>query len=766
VESIRGLSYLEVEERISQGNTNHVDQSSSRSLQEIFRANVFTRFNAILGVLLGVVFIAGSPIDGLFGLVLIANSTIGVIQEWNAKKKLDALTFLHAPLSHVIRDSRQIDIHSDHIVLGDWVSLRAGDQVPADGTVRFSDGLEINEANLTGEIDSVEKNSGDAVMSGTIVTAGSGVFVTTSVGHDAYAHRLAAEAKIFVRSPSEIQHSINTILRWVTWVLLIAAPLQVWSHFRTDTNDGWQDHAVRAVAGLVGLVPEGLVLLATLAFLSAAISLARQNVLVQELPAVEVLARVDVICLDKTGTLTSGNVVFERCEFLVDSHEQQITSAISSLAHDPAANNTLQSIAAVFPSSDWRETNHIPFDSARKWKASSYEGHGSWFLGAPEVLLPSSSPLLTRVTQLANTGRRVMLIAHSPRSPAATQLPIDLTPMAFVVLREEIRDDAADTLAFFQKQGVRVMVLSGDNPHTVAAIADSVGLHGGHPIDARTLGTTTTDISSALADHTIFGRVTPEQKRNIVQALQDEGHVVAMTGDGVNDALALKRADIGIAMDNGAPATKAVAQLVLLDGKFSHLPFVIAEGRRVIGNVERVANLFLAKNAMSLVAIVLAAGAGISFPILPRHMTLLSTLTIGIPAFVLALGPNNQRYQPGFLRRIIRFSWPAGAVSGIAVVIADRWTADLTGTAATTTALVCFFTILLLMAQPLRGWKLLLIGLMATSAMTALVVPGPRDFFNLSVTSEMFWKSLVTSLPACAVLFLLHLRHNRGQTNH
>ena len=763
VEQARGLSLVQVEERTALGHTNYVKQLSSRSVREILQSNVFTRFNAILGLLLAVVLLAGSPIDGLFGFVLVANSTIGVVQEWSAKRKLDRLAFLHAPLSRVIRDNHEIDIHSEEIVLDDWVVLRAGDQVPADGTIRTSDSLEINEANLTGEIEPVVKNSGDNVMSGTIVTAGSGVFITISVGHDAYAHRLAAEAKVFVRAPSEIQHSINTILRWVTWVLLVATPLQVWSHFRTDVSDGWEDHAVRTVAGLVGLVPEGLVLLATLAFLSAAVSLARQHVLVQELPAVEVLARVDVICLDKTGTITSGDVVFETCEFLVESQQQEIESAISSLAHDSAANNTLLAVSSAFSTSDWNEEVHIPFDSSRKWKASTYQHHGSWYLGAPEMLLPASSPLLARVNQLAETGRRVMLISQSLTTPATTQLPPDLTPMAFIVLREEIRDDAAETLNFFKEQGVQVMVLSGDNPHTVAAIAETVGLHSDTPVDARTLGTTPEELAVALSGNTIFGRVSPEQKRNIVHALQNSGHVVAMTGDGVNDALALKRADIGIAMNNGAPATKAVAQLVLLDGKFSHLPHVIAEGRRVIGNVERVANLFLAKNAMSLVAIVLAAIAGISFPILPRHMTLLSTLTIGIPAFVLALGPNNKRYQPGFLKRIIRFAWPAGAISGIAVVIADTWTSDQTGTAATATALLCFFSILILMAHPLRGWKLLLIAAMATCAITALAVPGPQDFFDLSVTTETVWKSLMTSLPACVVLFVLHQHHVHGR---
>lgn len=755
MEPIRGLSAVEVAERTRDGLTNTVDQSTSRSLREIFRSNVFTRFNAILSVLLIVVFVAGSPADGLFGLVLLTNSTIGVAQEWLAKRKLDQLAFLHVPLSSVIRDGHEIAIHSENIVLDDNVVVRAGEQIPADGIVLQSNGLEINEANLTGEMEPVAKNVNDLVLSGTIVTAGSGILVTTAVGHVAYAHRLAAEAKIFQRIPSEIQNGINTILRWVTWILLASAPLQVWSHFRNDSNIGWQHDTIRSVAGLVGLVPEGLVLLATLAFLSAAVSLARHHVLVQELPAVEVLARVNVICLDKTGTLTSGEVIFERCEFLAECEESLIEEAIAALACDPAANSTLQAIGGAFPPSTWNEVAHVPFDSSRKWKASSFDHHGTWYLGAPEMLLPAQSPVRERVTALAATGRRVMLVSRSSEHPPTLELPGDLSAMALVLLREEIREDAASTLAFFAEQGVRVMVLSGDNPFTVAAIAHSVGLNAEDPVDARLMGTSVSDIRPMVAQHSIFGRVSPKQKRNMVQALQNAGDVVAMTGDGVNDALALKRADIGIAMDNAAPATKAVAQLVLLDGKFSHLPHVIAEGRRVIGNVERVANLFLAKNAMSLVAIIATALAGISFPILPRHMTLLSILTIGVPAFVLALGPNAERYRPGFLRRIIRFSWPAGAIAGVAVVFSDKWTSDTTGTAATITAVVCFFGILSLMSLPLTGWKLWLLITMGACALAAFTLPALRDFFDFSITGEALWKSLYAAVPALVFIYFL-----------
>jgi cation-transporting ATPase E len=728
-----GLSSAEVAERVAAGQTNVAETKTSRSFSEIFRANVFTRFNAVLGALFVVVIFAGSIADGLFGFPLIANSAIGIIQEWIAKRKLDRLAFMHAPTATVIRDGAPIDIHTNDVVLGDLIVLRAGDQIPADGTVVDGTGLEVNEANLTGEMDAVPKDTDDQVMSGTIVTAGIGRFIAESVGTDAYVHRISAEAKVFTRAPSEIQNSINKLLKYITWILVFAAPLQIWSQFRLNEVENWRDSAIRAVGGLVGLVPEGLVLLTTLAFLSAALKLTREQVLVQELPAVEGLARVSVVCIDKTGTITTGNIVFEGIEILDGTDESTVRAALGALADDPAANNTLTTIGdAIPPPKDWTTGALVPFDSSRKWKANAYEGRGTWYLGAPEMLAANNEALLAQVAAHADTGRRVILVAHSSTTTPTTDLPSDLSPVAIVLLLEEVRDDAAETLAYFREQGVRVIVISGDNPHTVGAIARVVGLEGHEPIDARTMGTTVEEISASLKRRNVFGRVSPEQKRTVVQALQEQGEVVAMTGDGVNDALALKRADIGIAMNNGAPATKAVAQLILLDGRFSHLPSVLAEGRRVIGNVERVANLFLAKNAMSLVAIIGAAVAGIQFPILPRHMTLISTVTIGIPAFILALGPNPRRYVPGLLKRVLSFAVPAGAIAGIAVVAANAVSDDDSGTGATMAALMSFFAILFILSRPLKGWKMGLLLSMIGLAVTAYVTPLGSNFFGFT----------------------------------
>ena len=788
-----GLTTEEVNQRIAAGLTNAVDQSSSRSLKEIFKSNIVTRFNAILGILFVIVLIAGSIADAMFGFLLFINAGVGIVQEWLAKRKLDGLALLHSPTTTVIREGALLEIPTSQVVKDDLVALRAGDQVPADGHVVECRDLEINEANLTGENDAVVKSAGDQVLSGTIVTAGSGKFIAESVGHEAYAHRIAAEAKIFTRVSSEINSSIDKMLRYITWAIVIAVPLQLWSQFYNNDSNSWRDAVIKASAGLVGLVPEGLVLLTTLAFLTAAVQLTREQVLVQELPAVEGLARVSVVCLDKTGTLTTGAMLFEGIELLGTLSESEIRSALGELANDPSANATLSTVGAAIPdTSEWVEVASIPFDSARKWKAVEFQEHGTWLLGAPEMLLSEGSAELSRVNELAKTGRRVLAVCHSPKPLTGHDKPEQLSPVALVVLSEDVRLDAAETLSYFAAQDVRVMIISGDNPQTVGAIAKRVGVDVGEPVDARTLGTTAEELRDAVLQGTIFGRVSPEQKRSIVQALQEHGEVVAMTGDGVNDALALKRSDIGIAMDNGAPATKAVAQLILLDGKFSHLPSVLAEGRRVIGNVERVANLFIAKNVMSFVAILSAALISTPFPLLPRHLTLLSTITIGVPAFILALGPNTKRYTPGFFERVVRFAVPSGVIAGLTVVIADyaargKWSAPdgvscsvvksvdtvvntecwRVGSGATLAVLICFFTILVVLARPLRTWKLALISTMIGAAFAAYLLPPAREFFNFNLPTELLIQSaIIGGIGGFGIELVSRLKYTRTQHHH
>ena len=777
----RGLTTAEVAERVARGEVNRLSERTSRSIGEIVRANVLTRFNAILGALFVLVMVTGSWADGLFGIILVANSGIGITQEYLAKRKLDGLALLNAPTARVVRDGEVRVVATTDVVKDDVIELRTGDEVPADGPLLTSAGLELNEANLTGESDPVAHGSGEQIRSGTSVVAGSGRFVASAVGADAYVNTIAADARKFTRTHSEIQDSINRLLGYLTWVIVAALPIAIWSQWRTVGAQGWREVVIRSAAGVVGLVPEGLV------------QLTRRNVLVQQLPAVEGLARVDVVCLDKTGTLTAGQIVYEGATVLEGQDEDEIRCALGALADDPNANGTLTAVSAVLKSPGWQRTQTIPFTSARKWSAACFGDGSTWLLGAPEVLLaadPQPTPpealgrIQAEVERLAATGRRVVLLARSEEHLADATLPVDLVPAALVTLTEQVRPDAKETLDYFASQGVAIKVISGDNPVTVAAVARAVGLDVGEPVDARTLTDESESLRAVLASHTVFGRVTPEQKRAFVHALQADGHVVAMTGDGVNDALALKDADIGVAMGNGAQATKAVAEIVLLDGRFSHLPDVLAEGRRVIGNVERVANLFVAKNAMSLVAILATAIAATPFPFLPRHLTLVSAVTIGVPAFVLALGPNTRRYVPGFLRRILRFAVPSGAVAGLAVIASyllagsaygvpkeqfvsrcggesgGRTVPDLAcwqaGTGATITLLVVFFWILVVLARPFLLWKAALVIAMVAVAVLAFAVPVARTFFTFEAPAALVWPSLAIGVVGAVLVELVH----------
>jgi len=786
-----GLTAAEVRLRTERGLVNTTDRTSTRSIWSIVKANVLTRFNAILGGLFVMVLATGRIIDGLFGVALIINSGIGIVQEVLAKRKLDQLALLNAPTTKVVRDGKVITIPTGEVVLDDLIELSIGDQVPADGKVVSTAGLEVNESNLTGESDSVAKEIGDDLMSGTTVVAGIGRFHAAAVGPQAYANKIASEARKYTKTKSEIQDSINTLLKYITWIIAVALPLQIWSQWRAVGEQGWQEVVVRSAAGLVGLVPEGLVLLTSVAFLLAAVTLTRQQVLVQELPAVEGLARVDVVCLDKTGTLTVGDIIYEETRLLGDSRldgdlidpsftggdsgQADAIEALGAIAHDPNANASMACVAEkVANPTGWERTATIAFNSARKWSAASFADKGSWVIGAPDVLLDADDPIRTEVDELARQGRRVLLLARSEAPLVGQELPADLVPAGLVVLAEQIRSDAAETLKYFADQGVAIKVISGDNPTTVAAIARRLGLDVGQEVDARTIGTEFEDLREIAEKTVVFGRVSPEQKRALVRALQANGHVVAMTGDGVNDALALKDADIGVAMGNGAQATKAVAQLVLLDGKFSHLPSVLAEGRRVIGNVERVANLFVAKNVMSLLAIIAVAVFFLPFPFLPRHLTLVSTLAIGIPAFFLALGPNKRRYIPGFLTRVLKFAVPSGAIAGIAVIVSyilARNTYGVTedfgricdpelkevigaceqpGTAATMSLLIVFFWILICLARPFLLWKALLIGGLAVVAVLTFALPVGRDFFQFNAPAGMTWTAIIIGLIGAA----------------
>jgi cation-transporting ATPase E len=758
--SAAGLTEAEVAERVALGRTNATTVRTSRTVGEIVRANVLTVFNAVLVTLFVLVLTTGRWQNALFGLVIVANAGIGIVQEVRAKRTLDRLAVLEAPRARVVREGTEEEIPLAVVVLDDLLVLAAGDQVPADAVVRTSAGLSLDESLLTGEAEPVAKAPGDPLWSGAIVVAGHGRAQATAVGDDSYAAGLATEARRFATTYSELVAGTNRLLRAIAVVLVVVGPLVLWSQLRTADNPGWKDAVTGTVAALVGMVPEGLVLLTTLAFVVATVGLARRNVLVHELPAVEALARVDVVCLDKTGTLTHGDVRFDRLVPLDGAEGGTAGAALGLLAEADPANATAAALAAAFPPAYGTVARSVPFSSARKWSSVCIEDGATWVLGAPEMVLPTPAgpeQLAARETAdgLAARGSRVLLLAASLAAPGAGDdggpvLPPALRPVALVLLAERIREDAAEVLAYFTAQGVALKVISGDNPRTVGVVAAAVGVPGvtgaDDAVDARTLPEDPDALAAAMEAGSVFGRVTPQQKRAMVQALQRRGHVVAMTGDGVNDALALKDADIGVAMGNGTAATRAVAQLVLLDGRFASLPQAVAEGRRVIANIERAANLFLVKNVYSLVLALITVVAVSAYPLEPIQLTLISVLTIGIPGFFLALGPNHRRYVPGFLHRVLRFSVPtglitgAGAYLGFAVARSVDPTAGVAGarTTATIVVLIVALWTLGILARPLHPWKVALVLAMAGIAALVVAVPALGEgIVLLRVTPEV-----------------------------
>ncbi len=669
-----GLSAADVAARIARGQVNTIPSVHTRTIGQIVRGNVLSPINLIVAVLAALVIAAGSPKDALFGGVIVANSVIGVVQELRAKRVLDSLSVISAPQALVVRDGEVHSVQVHELVLDDVVELRAGAQVVADGVVLTDDSLEIDESLLTGEADAVVKSSGDEVLSGSAVVAGTGRARVTRVGAENYAVKLAEEARRFTLVDSPLRNDINRIVTWVGMMIIPVGVLLASSQF-WRRNERWQDAVISTVAGLVGMVPEGLVLLTSVAFAVGVVRLAERRCLVQELPAIEVLARVDVLCTDKTGTITEGSMALAGVELLPrrgtgPMDRSDVDDVLAAMAHlDPDPNATVHALASHYPGTTrWTLNSRVPFSSSRKWSSMAFERHGSWVLGAPENVLGElySGELRGAVERHATDGSRVLVLASGRIEMPETLCALcEVEPIALVLLEDVVRDDAAATLQFFADQGVTLKVISGDNNVTVGAVARRAGLEHWHDnVNAQTLplDENGADFADAIEQSSVFGRVTPHQKRAMVKALQSRGHVVAMTGDGVNDVLALKDSDCGIAMASGSEATRGVAQLVLLDSNFSALPAVVAEGRRVINNIERVASLFLAKTTYSVVLSLLTGVFALAYPLRPIHLSILSWFTIGVPAFFLALEPNAERVQEGFLRRVLGRAVPAGLV--------------------------------------------------------------------------------------------------------
>ncbi len=744
-----GLTGAEVADRVSRGLTNLVPNAPTRSVGQIVRGNVFSPINLIVAILAALVIAAGSPKDALFGGVIVANSVIGVVQELRAKRVLDRLRVVNAPRAHAVRDGKVTELQVHELVLDDVVELRTGAQVVADGVVLTNENLEIDESLLTGEADPVVKDDGDDVLSGSAVVAGTGRMVVTKVGAENYAVKLAEEARRFTLVNSPLRNDVNLIVTWVGYLIIPVGLLLASSQF-LRRDEGWQQSIISTVAGLVGMVPEGLVLLTSVAFAVGVVRLARHRCLVQELPAIEVLARVDVLCVDKTGTITEGMLALADVEVIDSADRAGIDAALAALSQlDPDPNATSRALQnAYHEATSWTVTGRVPFSSARKWSGMTFADQGSWVLGAPENVLTSgyAGEIQATVESHAQLGQRVLVLATAAGTFADgddATLPA-VTAVALVLLEDIVRADAPDTFKYFAAEGVTVKVISGDNNVTVGAVARRAGLTGWEAnIDATTMPEAGSEaFADAVEGSTVFGRVTPHQKRAMVGALQSRGHTVAMTGDGVNDVLALKDANCGVAMASGSEATRGVAQLVLMDSNFSAMPAVVAEGRRVINNIERVASLFLAKTAYSVVLSVITGVVAVAYPLRPIHLSILSWFTIGLPAFFLALEPNDQRVSEGFLRRVLGRAVPAGLVIAI-VTMSVFAIAQLDGAIdadhARTVAVLVAGSVALMnlyrVARPLNRLRAVLVITMVALFALAFATPWTRDLFELPRTS-------------------------------
>ncbi|RRR97701.1 HAD family hydrolase [Glycomyces terrestris] len=777
----RGLTAAEVAERVEAGAVNEAKRHTSRPFSAILRANLFTPLNGVIGVLAVIAVTFGGWKQGLFAGVIIANILIGTIQELRAKRTLDKLSLMNQANAKVLRDGEVHEVAPNRIVKDDLVFVEPGDRVVVDGPVVESRNLEIDESLLTGEADPVAKTPGDEVRSGSFAVAGTGLFRAEHIGADSYAAKLVEEASKFTLARSELREGINRFIKLINWLIVPIAILLVISQAADAQN--WREIIVSTVAGIVPMIPEGLVLLTSVAFAVGVVRLGARKCLVQELPAIEGLARTDVLCLDKTGTLTEGGMDVDEIRPIGGADDAAALEALAALAAaDDSPNPTMQAVAAHLRTQEvadprWRVIDVMPFSSARKWSGTRFTDHGTWLLGAPDVLLDHGDPVALEADVLAAQGLRVLALVTA-ETASTTGGVTGVKAQALVVLRQRLRSTAAATLAYFKEQGVAVKIISGDSPAAVGAVAAQLGVEGAaDTVDARRLPEDPEELADLLERATIFGRVKPHQKQMFVRALQSRGHTVAMTGDGVNDVLALKDADLGIAMGSGSAAARSVAQVVLLDDEFATLPHVVAEGRRVLGNIGRVSNLFLTKTVYAIaLALFIAVGASVAFlagneplpyPFLPIHQSLINAFTIGIPAFFLALAPTFDRARPGFVKRVLKFAIPAGiccAVPTFAVYLAalahDGYDSELPQTTAAITLFSLALVALAIVAKPYVWWKGLLVGVCAGAFVLVLAVPPLARFYELSLPGA--WNTTAAAIAigsgVGALLFWLVVR--------
>ena len=682
-----GLTDEQVNARIAEGKVNADENPNTRTYKQIVRENTLTFFNFLNLVLLVLVLLVGSYKNAFFVCIIIINTLIGIAQEIRAKKTIDKLAILTARKSVVIREGQKWTVPTEELVLDDVVCLKTGDQVPADARI-LEGSLEVNESLLTGESDNLPKNEGDELFSGSFVTSGEACCQIIHVGKDNYAAQITSEAKEFKRHNSELKNSLNAILKVISIIIVPLGALLFYKQYYI-VGDTFRDSVVSMVAGVLGMIPEGLVLLTSVALTLGALVLANKKTLVQELYCIETLARVDTLCLDKTGTITEGTMCVERVEPYVSTGRVETAATESESAESTEAevqvqtdsafmeeidvimgnmmyvlkdqNATIDALRERFSAKQDMTLEHvIPFSSDRKYSGAVFEEKGTYLMGAAQFLFPEDNEELTEKCQAyAEEGLRVLVLAHSSQNAEGTELPEGLEPLALMLLTDVIREEAPDTLAFFDSQEVDLKVISGDDPVTVAAIARRAGLKNADSyVDATTL-TTEEELQDAVAQYSVFGRVTPQQKKAMVQALQSQGHTVAMTGDGVNDVLALKEADCSIAMAQGSDAAKNIANVVLLDSNFASMPHIVNQGRRVVNNIRTAASMFLIKTMFSVMLSLLTIFFGNAYPFEPIQMSLISACAVGIPTFLLAQENNYEKIDHTFLRHVFINAFPA-----------------------------------------------------------------------------------------------------------
>lgn len=665
-----GLTDEEVQQRVEQGAVNVTGETITRTTKQIVHANVFTFFNFINIVLFTLTLSVGSVKNMFFILVAAINTVVGIVQEMRSKKILDELSILTASKAIVIRNGEKQEIPIEEIVLDDLIVLKNGDQIPSDGIV-IQGTIEANESLLTGESDSIIKEAGADIFSGSFVTAGKALCKVTHVGKDNYTEQIVKEAKQFKKHNSELRNCIDKILKVIS-VIIVPVGVGLFLEQFFVNEIGYRDSVLSTVSAVLGMIPEGLVLLTSVALTLGVIRLAQRKTLVQELYCIETLARVDVLCLDKTGTITEGNIYLEDVEVLdgrIDVDEI-MGNMMGALTDD---NATFQALQRGFPVRQTMEVDHIiPFSSDRKYSGVSFRGEGTYLVGAVQFLFPEGYEQLKEiVASHAEKGYRILVLSHSPNEIVTDKLPQRLEPCAILMLTDVVREEAPETLAFFEEQGVTLKVISGDDPRTVSAVAAKAGLkHADQYVDAATLETEE-DLAAAVREYNVFGRVTPGQKRKMIRYLKAEGHTVAMTGDGVNDVLALKEADCSVVMASGSDAAKHAANLVLLDSNFASMPHIVNEGRRVINNIRNAASMFLIKTMFSVILAILSIILVQRYPFEPIQLSVISGCAVGIPTFLLQKEPTFEKVGKHFLRKVFRLSFPPAVVIALSVFLVN-----------------------------------------------------------------------------------------------